>query len=412
MITGKKHLVCGLIGKKLSHSFSPQIHSELADYSYSLFELAEDELGGFLTSRNFDALNVTIPYKKAVIPYLDEISDEALRIGAVNTVVKAENGALRGDNTDYYGLFHTLKSSGIKTQGKSVLILGTGGASLTAKCVCEDLGAKKISFLSRTGEINYENVYDVCRDTEVVINCTPVGMYPHNGASPIELKRLPLCRGVVDLIYNPAKTKLLLEAEELGIPAANGLYMLVAQAKRASELFLGEAIPDGEIDRVRELIAKKTENIILVGMPGCGKTTVSLALAEMTSREVVDTDQMISEKHGRTPAEIINADGEEDFRIIETEILAEAGKMSGVIISTGGGVVTRKVNRDLLRQNGKVVFIKRPLDALATSDRPLSKNLESLYAHRLPLYRDFADVEVDNITTPENCAEEILELLK
>lgn len=412
MITGKKHLACGLIGKKLSHSFSPQIHGELADYSYRLFELAEEEVGKFITSGDFDALNVTIPYKKTVIPYLDEISDEAVRIGAVNTVVKTESGALRGENTDYYGLFHTVKASGIKVEGKNVLILGTGGASLTAKCVCEDMGAGKISFLSRIGEINYENVYDLCRDTEVIINCTPVGMYPNNGVSPIKLKNLPLCRGVIDMIYNPAKTKLLLEAEELEIPHVNGLYMLVAQAKRASELFLGELIDDGEIDRIISLISSATENIILVGMPGCGKTTVALALAKLCGRQVVDTDQMISEKCRRTPAEIINVDGEEAFRLIETEILAEAGKMSGVIISTGGGVVTRERNRDLLRQNGKIVFIKRPLEALATADRPLSKNLKELYEVRLPLYCHFSDVEGDNVTTPEECAETILNKLQ
>ena len=411
MITGKKHLKCGLIGKKLSHSFSPQIHGELADYSYRLFELPEEEVGEFIEKRDFDALNVTIPYKKTVIPYLDEISDEAMKIGAVNTLIKTESGNLRGENTDYYGLFHTIKVSGIEIQNKNVLILGTGGASLTAKCVCEDMGASKINFLSRTGKINYSNVYDCCGDTEVVINCTPLGMYPNNGVSPIELKNLPLLCGVVDMIYNPAKTTLLLEAEKLGIPSVNGLFMLVAQAKRASELFLGETIPDCEIERITSLISRATENIILIGMPGCGKTTVAIALANLSGRQVIDTDRMISEKHGRTPVEIINTDGEDAFRLIETEILAEAGKMSGMIISTGGGVVTRARNRSILRQNGKIIFVKRPLEALATSDRPLSKNLEALYNQRLPLYRDFCHVEVENISTPEECAREILRKL-
>ena len=412
MINGKKHLKCGLIGEKLSHSFSPQIHRELSDYSYSLFEMPESEVGNFLKNGDFHATNVTIPYKKTVMPFLDEISDEAMRIGSVNTITRTKNGGLRGDNTDYYGFWHTVEESGIAIKGKKVLILGTGGASLTARTVSEDMGAESITFVSRAGEINYENVYDKCADTAVVINCTPVGMYPKNGVSPICLDRLPLCEGVIDMIYNPAKTQLLLDAERLGIKHINGLPMLVAQAKKACELFLGERVEDGEIGRITALIASETNNIILVGMPGCGKTTVGKILSKLTDRQVVDTDWMITSSANKPPSEIIRLAGEDAFRKIEHTLVEVAGKMSGMIISTGGGVVTREENYAPLHQNGKIVFIHRAIDRLATEDRPLSKNLEEMYEKRLPMYRTFCDFEVSNDSTPENCALEILEKLK
>ncbi len=412
MINGKKHLKCGLIGERLSHSFSPQIHRELSDYSYSLFELPESEVGIFLKNGDFHATNVTIPYKKTVMPYLDEISDEALRIGSVNTITRTKSGGLRGDNTDYYGFSYTVEKSGIVINGKKVMILGTGGASLTAKTVAEDMGAEKITFLSRTGEVNYENVYEKCADAEVIINCTPVGMYPHNGISPIALDKFKDCEGVIDMIYNPAKTRLLLDAERLGIKHINGLSMLVAQAKKACELFLGERVDDGEIERITALIAAQTENIILIGMPGCGKTTLGKLLSDMTGREAIDTDEMIALSHGRHPSDILNSYGIEKFREIEHIEVENAGKMSQKIISTGGGVVTREENYPSLHQNGKIVFIHRDLDKLATDDRPLSKNLEAMYETRLPMYRSFCDVEVSNDSSPQKCAEEILEKLK
>ena len=411
MIYGKKDIKCGLIGEKLSHSFSPQIHRELADYSYTLFEMAESEVGDFLKNGDFDATNVTIPYKKTVMPFLDEISDEALRIGSVNTITRTAAGGLRGDNTDYYGFWHTVEKSGIIIKGKKVLILGTGGASLTARTVSEDMGAESITFVSRSGEVNYDNVYLRCADTEVIINCTPVGMYPKNGMSPIILDKFKICEGVIDMIYNPAKTKLLLDAERLGIRHINGLPMLVAQAKRACELFLGEAVDDGEVERITSLIAAQTGNIILVGMPGCGKTTVGKLLSEMTGREVIDTDEMIKASQMRSPSEIINTDGVERFRQIEHTEVENAGKMSEKIISTGGGVVTREENYAPLHQNGRIVFIHRSVDKLATDDRPLSKNLEEMYKVRLPMYRAFCDIEVSNDSSPENCAKEILQKL-
>lgn len=411
MIYGKKHIKCGLIGEKLSHSFSPQIHKELADYSYTLFEMSENEVGDFLKSVEFDATNVTIPYKKTVMPYLDEISNEAMRIGSVNTITRTTEGGLRGDNTDYYGFWHTVEKSGITIKSKKVLILGTGGASLTARTVSEDMGAESITFVSRSGEVNYDNVYEKCGDTEVIINCTPVGMYPKNGASPIILENFKACEGVIDMIYNPARTKLLLDAERLGIRHINGLPMLVAQAKRACELFLGEDVDDGEIERITALIAAQTGNIILIGMPGCGKTTVGKILSELMGREVIDTDEMIKVSQDRSPSEIINSDGVEKFREIEHIEIENAGKTSEKIISTGGGVVTREENYESLHQNGRIVFIHRSLDKLATDDRPLSKNLEEMYEIRLPMYRRFCDIEVTNDSSPENCAKEILEKL-
>jgi shikimate dehydrogenase len=411
MIYGKKHIKCGLIGEKLSHSFSPQIHKELSDYSYTLFEMSENEVGDFLKNVEFDATNVTIPYKKTVMPYLDEISNEAMRIGSVNTITRTTEGGLRGDNTDYYGFWHTVEKSGITIKSKKVLILGTGGASLTARTVSEDMGAENITFVSRSGEVNYDNVYEKCGDTEVIINCTPVGMYPKNGASPIILENFKACEGVIDMIYNPARTKLLLDAERLGIRHINGLPMLVAQAKRACELFLGEDVDDGEIERITALIAAQTGNIILIGMPGCGKTTVGKILSEMMGREVIDTDEMIKVSQDRSPSEIINSDGVEKFREIEHIEIENAGKTSEKIISTGGGVVTREENYESLHQNGRIVFIHRSLDKLATDDRPLSKNLEEMYEIRLPMYRRFCDIEVTNDSSPENCAKEILEKL-
>jgi shikimate dehydrogenase len=412
MITGKKQIKCGLIGEHLSHSFSPQIHRELADYSYELYEMPESEVGNFLKAGNFDAINVTIPYKKTVMPYLDEISDEAMRIGSVNTITKTKDGGLRGDNTDYYGFLYTVNKSGIVIKGKKLLILGTGGASLTAKTVCEDLGASEIVFVSRSGEINYENVYEKCADFRVIINCTPVGMYPNNGTSPVSLEKFKSCEGVIDMIYNPAKTALLLEAESLGIKHINGLPMLVAQAKKACELFLEEKIDDSEVNRITEIIALNSANIILVGMPGCGKTTVGKRLAEITGRKLLDTDEMIASSNGRTPLEIIKSDGEERFREIEHVEIKNAGKLSEKIISTGGGVVTRAENYSPLHQNGKIVFIHRPIEKLATDGRPLSVNLSEMYKKRLPMYRNFCDIEVQNNSDIDSCVNEILQKLK
>ena len=412
MILGKKNIRCGLIGEKLSHSFSPQIHRHLADYSYELFEMPEDEVGIFLKSDRFDSTNVTIPYKKTVMPFLDEISGEALRIGSVNTITRTKSGGLRGDNTDYFGFSYMLRKSGIDICGKKIIILGTGGASLTARTVCADMGAQRITFVSRTGEINYDNVYALCADTEVIINCTPVGMYPQNLVCPIELGRFGHLEGVADMIYNPSKTLLLLEAERLGIKYINGLSMLVAQAKRATELFLDEKIDDSKIDRIVSLIENETMNIILVGMPGCGKSTVASLIAKATGRGLVDTDALISEGEGCSIPEIFASHGEDYFRACEHRAAEAAGKLSGKVIATGGGIVTRRENLDALRQNGKIFFIERDVSLLSRDGRPLSQgsDLNAMYEKRLPLYKEFADFTVKNAGAISDCAEEIIRL--
>ena len=397
----------GLLGEKLSHSFSPRIHRALVGdrYTYELFERAPEAVEGFIKGGEWDALNVTIPYKQVVMPYLDIITDEALRIGAVNTVTRLSDGRLKGDNTDYFGFHRTLTACGCDPKGKKALVLGNGGAAATAVTVLTDMGAKVI-LLGRSdrsvGGISpepYETVYERHPDAEVVVNCTPVGMYPKLiGQSPVELSRLPHVTTVFDMVYNPARTALLQEADRLGIPAYNGLLMLVAQAKRACELFLGEELDDGFIDPIVADIARETGNIVLVGMPGSGKSTVGKALAEAMGRPFVDTDALIVEDAGRPIPEIFATDGEEVFRAFETEAVKKAGMMSGAVISTGGGVVTRERNYAPLSQNARIVFIHRDLDKLPIKGRPLSQAhpLEEMYAKRLPLYKAFADVEIDN----------------
>ena len=414
MITGKNKLRCGLIGKTLSHSFSPQIHAELADYSYKLFEMSEDEVGNFIRGDNFDAVNVTIPYKKTVMPYLDEISDEAMRIGSVNTVTHLSDGRLRGDNTDYFGFSYMLRRANIEIKGKKVLILGTGGASLTAFAVCSDLGASEIIFVSRSGDVNYENVYEKHPDGEIIINCTPVGMYPHNQISPICLSRFSRLSGVADMIYNPAVTELLFDARSLKIPCTNGLSMLVAQAKRACELFLGVTIDDGVIDEITAKIEKSTKNIVLVGMPGCGKSTVGALLSEMTGRALVDTDEMIVEDEKRDIPTIFAADGEDYFRHAEHKAISEAGKQSSLIISTGGGAVTRDENYRSLKQNGVVFYIERDTNSLSRDGRPLSQsgNLEEMFKKREPMYKKFSNYTIKNDSTAQECAEMIIKAFK
>ncbi len=405
------NLKCGLLGEHLTHSYSPEIHRELADYSYKLFEMPIEKVEDFLASDSFDAINVTIPYKKTVMPYLSEISDEAKRIGSVNTITHLEDGRLRGDNTDYFGFSYMLDKSGIRVDGKKVLILGSGGAQETARTVCTDRGATTV-VISRHGENNYQNL-DKHRDAAVIINTTPVGMFPNNGASAVELSYFPCLAGVLDMIYNPAKTKLLLDAERLGIPHIGGLSMLVAQAKLASEIFTSQKIDNSEIDRIVQKITLEMNNIVLIGMAGCGKSTIGTELAKLTGRELLDTDTMVKEKTGRTPAEIIESDGVETFRRIETECVAEAGKQSGKVIATGGGVPTIPQNTDLLRQNARIVFLRRAIDDLATDNRPLSlaAGAAKLYRKRLPLYEALADLIVDNNQTPDAVAKNIIESL-
>ena len=404
---------CGLLGEKLGHSYSPQIHSMLADYEYKLFEKSPEELEDFLKSGEFDGLNVTIPYKKSVMPYCAELSPTAAQIGSVNTIVRRSDGSLYGDNTDAFGFENLIVHNGIEVKGKKALVLGTGGASVTAQAVLKNLGASEVVVISRRGEDNYENIAKHA-DAEIIANTTPVGMYPNNGKAAVDLTQFPKLSGVLDVVYNPARTALLLQAEKLCIPCAGGLYMLVSQAKRSCELFTGKSIPDSEIDRIERVLSHQMQNIVIIGMPGSGKTAVSTMLAERLGRKIFDTDTIVSEKAGMTIPEIFAAQGEAGFRKLETEATAEVGKLSGNIISTGGGVVTVADNYELLHQNGVIVWIERDTNKLARDGRPisLSSDLNELYAARLPLYERFADIKADNNGDINDTVNAIMEMIK
>ncbi len=406
-------LKCGLLGEKLGHSYSPQIHSMLADYEYKLFEKSPEELEDFLKSGEFDGLNVTIPYKKSVMPYCAELSPTAAQIGSVNTIVRRSDGSLYGDNTDAFGFENLIVHNGIEVKGKKALVLGTGGASVTAQAVLKNLGASEVVVISRKGEDNYENIAKHA-DAEIIANTTPVGMYPNNGKAAVDLTQFPKLSGVLDVVYNPARTALLLQAEKLCIPCAGGLYMLVSQAKRSCELFTGKSIPDSEIDRIERVLSHQMQNIVIIGMPGSGKTAVSTMLAERLGRKIFDTDTIVSEKAGVTIPEIFAAQGEAGFRKLETEATAEVGKLSGNIISTGGGVVTVADNYELLHQNGVIVWIERDTNKLARDGRPisLSSDLNELYAARLPLYERFADIKADNNGDINDTVNAIMEMIK
>lgn len=388
-------MVYGLLGRTLRHSYSPQIHALLGDYEYRLFEVEPQNLEAFLKKREFGGINVTIPYKKDVLPYLSGISDNAKRIGAVNTIIVKEDGGLYGDNTDYGGFLRLVQKSGFQVKGKKALVLGTGGASLPISAVLSDLGAREVVFISRSGENNYQNLSRHA-DADFIVNTTPVGMYPNNLKAPLSLSEFPNLSGVLDIVYNPQKTKLILDAERLGIPAYSGLLMLVAQGKRAAELFLGHDIPDSETDRIFKKLSTEMQNIVLVGMPGCGKTTVGKALAEQLNRPFFDADEEILRRTGKSAEAWIEACGEAVFRQKETEVLESLCKQSGTVIATGGGAVTVLENADILRQNSIVFFINRDVSALPTEGRPLSKTtaLSEMYKVRLPLYRGVCDYEI------------------
>jgi len=401
---------CGLLGAKLGHSYSPQIHSHLGNYTYCLFEKSADELESFLKNSDFAGINVTIPYKSSVIPYCDELSPIASRLGAVNVIVRRENKKLIGHNTDYFGFQTMLQRIGLDIRGKKVLVLGTGGASKTAVAVLQDHGAQVIT-ISRSGERNYSNLH--CHsDASVIVNTTPVGMFPNTGVAPVSLDIFPHLEGVLDVIYNPARTQLLLDAERRGIVAMNGLLMLVAQAKEAAEWFTGKPIDNSKIDEIYALLRKQAENIILIGMPGTGKSTIGKLIAERLGKEFLDTDELIVQKAGCTIPEIFAAQGEVGFRKIETEVLKEIGNLSGKVIATGGGCVTQTENYPLLHQNGMIFSLKRDISLLPTNGRPLSqaKPLEELYSIRRPLYEQFADHCIDNESAMEDAVDKILKI--
>lgn len=399
----------GLLGKSLKHSFSPQIHAMLGDYEYRLFEIEPEGLDAFFTNRKWDGVNVTIPYKKAVLPYLDACSSSAEKIGSVNTIVAGKDGKLTGYNTDYDGFLYLIKLSGVEVRNKKCLVLGTGGASLTVNAVLRDSGARQIINISRSGENNYNNIQRHY-DADVIINTTPVGMYPNNLAAPLALDGFENLCGVLDIIYNPAKTKLIADAQARGIPAASGLSMLVAQAKRAAELFLNQNISDEKIKEIYNKLSFELTNIVLIGMPGSGKTTVGKTLAHILGRPLTDTDELIVRQHGKSIPEIFAEGGEGLFRRYEHNAVCEAGKQSGQIIATGGGVVVTPENRMPLQQNGTLVFLNRDVSVLPRTGRPLSQNadLHAMYCKRLPLYKDFCDFEIDGNASVREVADSII----
>ena len=385
---------CGLIGHKLGHSYSPIIHAKLGDYEYRLWELEEEDVGAFVRSDTYRAMNVTIPYKKTVLPFLDEISHEANRIGAVNTITRTKDGKLRGDNTDYYGFMQMLRGLNLSLTGKKVMILGSGGASATVQAVTLDQNAAEMRVI--TIENNTPETMAKYADTQVLINCTPVGMYPHNGVSPVSLDYFPHLEGVLDVVYNPARTRLLLDAEERGIPCINGLVMLVAQAKRAAELFFDTVIDDSVIPAITGQIDMDSRNIVLIGMPGSGKSTLGKALAELTGRPFADTDDMIVERVGKSIPEIFADDGEKCFRRVEKDCVAKICAEHSMIIATGGGAPVQPGSGDLIRQNSRVLYLRRDLDALPTDGRPLSQSgkLTEMEKVRGPVYRSLCDAEI------------------
>ena len=406
-----KKLRCGLIGKPLGHSYSPVIHALLGDYEYTLTELEEEEVGEYLKSDKFDATNVTIPYKKTVMPFLDEISDEALRIGSVNTITHLPDGRLRGDNTDYFGFSYMLDFAHIDVKDKIVLVVGGGGASMTARTVAADRGAKEVKILTHS-ENTPENLPKFT-DAQIIINTSPVGMYPKNGESPVDLDLFPNICGVVDVVYNPSRTALILDAEERGIPCISGLTMLVGQAKVGSELFTGTKIDDSVIADITRKIELDRMNITLVGMPGCGKSTVGRTLAELTGREFIDLDDYITEKAGCPIPEIFAEKGEPYFRDLESECLAEISKLSGYVLSMGGGTPIRAKNRRMIRQNSTVIWLKRDITALPKDGRPVSQanDLTKLYEIRKPFYEAVSEYAIDVCDSPEENAKKIMEVI-
>ena len=399
----------GCIGRKLGHSFSKEIHNALADYEYELLELEPSELAKFFESRNFRGINVTVPYKEVIIPYLDAIDTSAKIIGAVNTVIKDKDGKLNGYNTDFYGMEKLIRHAKIEIGGKKVAILGTGGTAKTAKAVSKHLGANEVLTVSRTpknDEISYGELYENHTDTDIIINTTPVGMFPDSYKSPVDIEAFSGLSGVIDAVYNPLRTVLVRAACERDIAAEGGLYMLVAQAVRASEIFLGKSYPDSATDKIFEKILKEKESIVLIGMPGCGKTTVGTLLADALKRELIDTDDIIVKNAGMPISEIFEKYGEAYFRELESEAVKEAAKIPSAIIATGGGAILSKENVSALKGNGRLYFIDRPLEQLIpTCDRPTASDrakIKKRYEERYGIYTDVADVKITEVDSVES----------
>ena len=404
----------GLIGEKLGHSFSKTIHEMIADYKYELKEIKKEDFDKFMKEKDFKCINVTIPYKKDVIPYLDFISEEAKKIGAVNTIIN-KDGKLYGYNTDYYGLKLLIEKQKVDLKNKNVLILGTGGTSLTSKAVLKDLGVNKIYQASRQKDdefISYDEIYDL--DINYIVNTTPIGMFPNNSGKLIDINRFKNLIGLVDVIYNPLNTNLVLDAKELDLKANGGLYMLIAQAVYAIKLFKDMDIDDSIIDKVYQNMLKEKLNIVLIGMPSCGKSVVGRNLSKKLNKELFDTDTLIEEKINMEIKDYIKSNGEAKFREIEKEVVSEVSKNNNIIISTGGGVILNKENITNLKQNGIVIFIDRPLELLTpTISRPLTSNimdLERKYNERIDLYRNYSDITVMNNKSIDDVVKKIMEV--
>lgn len=401
-------LKCGLLGETLGHSYSPRIHAFLGDYDYRLYEVPRDKVEDFILHGDWDGLNVTIPYKKVAASLCDELSDIARDLGSVNTIVKRD-GKLYGYNTDYYGFRSMVLETGVNISGKKALVLGTGGTGVTVQKVLSEMGAEVVP-ISRTGENNYDNI-ERHSDAVLVVNATPVGMYPKNGVSPLDLTRIPSCECVLDVIYNPMGTALILQAESLGLKYKSGLHMLVAQAKYSSERFQNVNISDDLVTFIENSLTKELENIILIGMPGSGKSVVAQALGQRLHRPVIETDAEIVKSAGKTIPEIFERSGEAEFRRLETLEMQASGKLSERIISTGGGVVTVEENYQYLHQNGVIVWLERDTSKLPTDGRPISQksNLNELYEKRKPMYERFADIKIDNNGTVYETVEKIIQ---
>lgn len=401
-------LKCGLLGETLGHSYSPRIHAFLGDYDYRLYEVPRDKVEDFILHGDWDGLNVTIPYKKVAASLCDELSDIARDLGSVNTIVKRD-GKLYGYNTDYYGFRSMVLETGVNISGKKALVLGTGGTGVTVQKVLSEMGAEVVP-ISRTGENNYDNI-ERHSDAILVVNATPVGMYPKNGVSPLDLTRIPSCECVLDVIYNPMRTALILQAESLGLKYKSGLHMLVAQAKYSSERFQNVNISDDLVTFIENSLTKELENIILIGMPGSGKSVVAQALGQRLHRPVIETDAEIVKSAGKTIPEIFERSGEAEFRRLETLEMQASGKLSERIISTGGGVVTVEENYQYLHQNGVIVWLERDTSKLPTDGRPISQksNLNELYEKRKPMYERFADIKIDNNGTVYETVEKIIQ---
>lgn len=395
----------GLIGDPLGHSRSGELHALLADYEYRLWPVKPEALDAFLRAGGFDGINVTIPHKRAVMPYLDQISPQAREVGCVNTVVRRADGKLFGDNTDLYGMEVAARKAGLRLGKGKTLVLGSGGTSLTACALVRQAGGEAV-VVSRRGENHYGNL-ERHADARWLINATPVGMYPQVEESPVDLRRLPALEGILDVVYNPLRTRLTQQAQSLGLPCGDGLTMLVYQAVRACELFTGRPVPPQRIQRAQRLLRSQAMNVVLVGMPGVGKSTVGALVGRRLGREVVDLDAQIAAQAGMDIPQIFAREGEDGFRAREAETLRRFALEGGRVLVTGGGAVLEAQNRLNLRANGWVVHLARPLDALPLEGRPLSRDraaLKDMWRRRAPLYAACADAVYDNTKTPDACA--------